>query len=131
MAAVTWFRGFSRQVPHTEAQAACEHRDTSTREDVASGDPDRRIWWCRDCGQSFEYSQRAVEAAAWQQEVARLLCACGAPIPAARRGQQRCSTECDEAAARREREAEWREAFDSSVAQYSEWYLQQRLKELS
>lgn len=63
---MTSLRDFSRQVPHTEAQARCEHRDTGTREDLASGDPDRWIWWCRDCGQTFQYSQRVAQAAAWQ-----------------------------------------------------------------
>lgn len=62
-------RDFARQNPHTEAQAACEHRDTGTREDIDSGDPDRCIWWCRDCGQTFQFSREAVSAATWSEFV--------------------------------------------------------------
>lgn len=69
---MTSLRDYARQCTHTEAQAECEHRDTGTRQDIASDDPDRWIWWCRDCDQTFQYHKRAVQAAAWQELIEEL-----------------------------------------------------------
>lgn len=60
---------YARQCPHTEAQARCEHRDTGTRQDISSGDPERWIWWCRGCGQTFQFNERTVSVAEWNEFV--------------------------------------------------------------
>jgi len=63
--------------------------------------------------------------------MSRLVCACGTPIPADRAGGEHCSMACEESAARRGRDKEWRQLLDDSAQQLSDWYQQRRIKELA
>jgi hypothetical protein len=61
----------------------------------------------------------------------RLVCVCGTIIPAERAGGEHCSAACEEAADRRDRDEVLLQLLDDSAQQLSEWYQQQRIKELT